>query len=90
VEGDEMELRFLRDKEKREVDFVVLKNEKPLFAVECKTGAGSLGKHISYFAKRTEIPIFYQVHQGERWVKHPDNRAEIIPFTNFCAEILKI
>ncbi len=90
VEGDEMELRFLRDKEKREVDFVVLKNGKPLFAVECKTGEKGLSKHISYFSKRTEIPVFYQVHAGQRWVKYDDVRAEIIPFTNFCAGILKV
>lgn len=90
VEGDEMELRFLRDKEKREVDFVILKNGKPLFAVECKTGAEKLGKHISYFSERTDIPIFYQVHKGDRWVKHTDVRAEIIPYINFCAKILKI
>jgi hypothetical protein len=31
-----MELRFLRDTDKREIDFVVIKDKKPLFAVECK------------------------------------------------------
>jgi len=35
--GDDMTLCYLRDKNKREVDFVVLKNRKPLFAVESKT-----------------------------------------------------
>ncbi len=29
---------LLRDSEKREVDFVVLKNRRPVFAVECKSG----------------------------------------------------
>lgn len=33
-----MDLRFLRDTDKRELDFVVLKDDKPLFAVECKSG----------------------------------------------------
>jgi uncharacterized protein len=32
-EGEKMELRFLRDTDKRELDFVVLKNNKSLFAV---------------------------------------------------------
>ena len=34
-----MELRYLRDTDKREVDFVVLKDSKPVFAVELKTFA---------------------------------------------------
>ena len=38
TEGHRMELRFLRDTDAREVDFVVLENRKPLFAVEVKTG----------------------------------------------------
>ncbi len=33
-----MDLRFLRDTDGREVDFVVLEDRKPLFAVEVKTG----------------------------------------------------
>ncbi len=90
VNGDEMELRYIRDKEKREIDFVVLKNGEPLFAVECKSGEKGLSKHIPYFAKRTEIPIFYQVHKGCKWTKDIDNRTEIIPFISFCSNILKI
>ena len=39
VDGYKMELRYLRDTDKREVDFVVLKNKKPCFAVECKLKA---------------------------------------------------
>lgn len=90
VEGDKMELRFLRDKEKREVDFVVVKDDKPLFAVECKTGENKLSKHISYFSKRLEIPRFYQVHLGQKHVQCSDVRAEIIPFTRFCTKVLNV
>jgi hypothetical protein len=37
-EGERMELRFVQDIDKREIDFVILKNNKPLFAADCKTG----------------------------------------------------
>lgn len=90
VNGENMELRYLRDREKREVDFVVLKNNKPVFAVECKTGEKGLSKHIPYFSSRTDIPIFYQVHKGEKWMIQAEYKAEIIPFTKFCSEILKV
>ncbi len=82
TEGETMELRFIRDIDKREIDFVVLKNKKPIFAVECKSGEKSIGKNLYYFADRTAIPIFYQVHQGE--AAFGNDRIKVMPFTQFC------
>jgi len=87
--GDDMQLMFLRDAAGREVDFVVSRNGKPEFAVECKTGDASLSKHISYFSKRSNIPVFYQVHLGEKDYEVPEFNARVLPFAKF-AEILKI
>ena len=84
-EGHRMELRFLRDTDRREVDFVVLREGEPLFAVECKSGDKSLNPAIAYFRERTPIARFYQVHLGER-----DRRidgARILPFRTFCREL---
>lgn len=86
TEGFKMELRFLRDTDSREIDFVVLKDKKPLFAVECKTGEQQISKHIHYFAERTAIPKFYQVHQGQKQIKFSD-KIELLPFTHFCATV---
>ena len=82
VEGYKMELRFLRDTDKREVAFVVLKNNKPLFAVECKTGENSVSPSILYFSQRTEIPIFYQVHLGKTH-RQINDKVSILPFEEF-------
>ncbi len=87
--GDDMSLCYLRDKSKREVDFVVLKNRKPIFAVESKTGDKDVSKHIPYFASRTEIPFFFQVHQGVRDYEVRDSRTRVLPFTTFAGEILR-
>lgn len=86
-EGETMELRFLRDIEKREIDFVVLKNKSPLFGVECKTGERSLSSHLRYFQERTNIPRFYQVHMGSKDFVAGD-RIRVLPFTTFCKEAL--
>ena len=83
TEGEKMELRFIRDTDKREVDFVVLKNGKALFAVECKTGEKNLSPHISYFKTRTNIPKFYQVHLGSKHIEI-DKKTMILPFWDFC------
>jgi predicted AAA+ superfamily ATPase len=86
TQGYNMELRYLRDKDSREIDFVVLKDKKPIFAVECKTGEKHLSKHISYFKERTTIPEFYQVHQGKRDFGNPKT-GRVLPLTTFCKEL---
>ena len=81
--GDKMELRFLRNTEGREIDFVVLKNNKPLFAIECKTGDKSVSPQLKYFEQRTTIPKFYQVHRGTKSFAVSD-KIEVLPFADFC------
>jgi len=61
TEGYRIDLRFLRDKEKREVDFLVLVDRKPWFAVEVKARKESLSSHLRYFGDRLRIPYLYQV-----------------------------
>lgn len=85
TQGDLMELRFLKDQFGREVDFVVLKNKKPLFAVECKSGEKHLGPHLRYFKERTTIPKFFQVHLGDR--HSLVDGIEVIPFALFCEKV---
>jgi predicted AAA+ superfamily ATPase len=85
TQGYKMELRFLRDVQGREIDFILLKNKIPLFAVECKTGEKQLSKNIAYFKERTRIPKFYQVHMGEKTYGHPST-GKVLPFWKFCIE----
>ena len=85
VEGHRMELRFLRDTDGREVDFVVLKDGKPMFAVECKAGDKEASPAAKYFAERTTIPIFYQVHLGER--SFQSGKTTVLSFARFCEEL---
>ncbi len=86
TQGHKMELRFLRDVDKREIDFVVLKDKKPLFAVECKTGDKQVSPHLLYFAKRTTIPKFYQVHNGTKSYAVSD-QIRVLSFKDFCSEV---
>ena len=85
TEGYNMELRFVRDTDKREIDFVVLREKKPQFAVECKTGEKKLNPAIQYFRDRTSIPEFYQVHLGSK--DYVANGIRVLPFTSLCSEL---
>ena len=85
TEGYRMELRFIRDTDRREVDFVVLRDHRPLFAVECKSGEKAPSPAIEYFRQRTDIPEFYQVHRGRRDFVLGGTR--VLPFPAFCEEL---
>lgn len=85
TEGHRMELRFLRDTDGREVDFVVMKNRAPLFAVECKSGSKSVSSSIRYFAERTSIPAFYQVHRKD--AHYQTGNVTVLPFAQFCRDL---
>jgi len=89
TEGDRMELRFLRDSAGREIDFVVLRDRKPIFAVECKSGETGLSRNVSYFAARTNIPRFYQTHMGSRDYEIAEHKARVLPVTAL-AEVLGV
>lgn len=90
VFGERMELRYLRDSDKREVDFVIIKNKKPLFAVECKLNSNTLSPHIPYFKERTPIPKFYQVFLKNEPSKHEriiSDDISILSFERLCEEV---
>ncbi len=85
AQGHAMELRFIRDTDGREVDFVVLRDGAPLFAVECKTGERDLSRALKYFKERTSIPRWFQVHLGgtDRLIQG----VRVLPFAHLCDEL---
>ena len=87
TEGFSMELRYLRDTAGREVDFVVLKENQPQFAVEVKLKETSAGNRVPYFAERLKIPRFYLVHLGNKDYEHPTLPIRVCPFHTFVREL---
>jgi predicted AAA+ superfamily ATPase len=54
------ELRYLRDKEKREVDFLVVRDRKPWFLVEVKKSDTHLSQALGNFQKQIGAPHAFQ------------------------------
>lgn len=52
VEGRDVELRYFRDIDLREVDFVMTLDGQPMSFVECKLTPGPVGKGLSYLRAR--------------------------------------
>jgi len=65
--GD-FELAYLRDKEKREVDFVVVRDRKPWFLVEVKYRDEALAKSLAYFQDALRAPHAFQVVVDSEYV----------------------
>ena len=57
--GEDWELQFFRDTEKREVDFVLLKDFKPFAFIECKLSETNISPNLKYLkAKFKDINCF--------------------------------
>ncbi len=65
-EGYRAELSYLRDVDKREVDFLVTIDGKPWFAVEVKLNDTVLSPNLLYFRERLSIPYIYQVVKKDK------------------------
>lgn len=59
--GRELELRYFRDVDLREVDFVITENGLPLFLIEAKTEGDSLTKGLHYLKNKFPHAKAYQV-----------------------------
>jgi len=55
------QLHFLRTKEKREIDFLVTRDNHLWFLVEVKTADTALNKNLTYFQKATNADHAFQV-----------------------------
>lgn len=86
-EGYKCELHYLRDQEKREVDFLVTLDKKPWFAVEVKQSSEQLHKNLRYFKERLFIPYCYQVtlNSEEDYIK--DN-IRVMPLSKFLSALI--
>ncbi|MFC2167247.1 DUF4143 domain-containing protein, partial [Acidobacteriota bacterium] len=85
--GYKAELRFLRNVDKKEVDFIVTIDKKPWFAVEAKISGTEISKSLYYFRERLKIPYIYQVVK-ESGVNRYKNRIHLISADCFLAGLI--
>lgn len=85
-------LHFLRDKEKREVDFVVSKDGAAWFLVEVKlSGRAPLSPHLARFQAMTGAPHAFQVALDLPFVERDafsEHRLTIVPAETFLAQLV--
>jgi hypothetical protein len=73
AEGRDLELRYFRDLEGREVDFVVMERRRPVLMVECKASDAPLDKSLRYLKARfPSCPAWQLSAQGSRDYQTPE------------------
>ncbi|MFH1782964.1 MAG: ATP-binding protein [Candidatus Omnitrophota bacterium] len=85
-------LWFIRDKEKREVDFLVSRDKKPWFLVEVKSSSKSkISKNLVHFQEKTKAKHAFQIAFDMEYVpkdcfKH--TRPIIVPARTFLTQLV--
>ena len=85
-------LGYLRDKEKREVDFVVVRDGSPWFLVEAKHGDESMSPSLKRYRERVGAPFAFQVtvdagHVDRDCFASPGSPL-IVPARTFLSQLL--
>lgn len=80
--GD-FDLHYVRDKERREVDFLITKRRKPFWLVEAKLGADGLDPSLTYFQSRLGAERAIQVVRAG--APRRSREATILPADRFLA-----
>jgi predicted AAA+ superfamily ATPase len=70
--GD-FEISYVRDREKREVDFLLVKDGDPVCLFEAKLGDKKISAPGRYFAARLNIPFYQIVLEADAAEAFPDN-----------------
>lgn len=89
-EGD-LSLHYVRDKEKREADFLLAEKGKPACLIECKLADTAWSPALSHYQERLKVPVAVQlVHAGgvcrktsragaAQWVISADRWLDLLP-----------
>lgn len=85
-------LYYLRDKDKREVDFIVTKNNKPWFLVETKTsGDKGISRWLYYYKEKLKVAHAFQIGFDLPYVNRncfEFNDPIIVPAKTFLSQLI--
>jgi len=85
-------LYYLRNKDKREVDFLVAKNGKPWILIEVKNSVNnSLSKNLIFFKNELNAPYAFQVLNTKEYVKTSCFSKEgiwMVPVKTFLSQLI--
>lgn len=85
TKGERRELYYVRDKEKREVDFLTTLDGTPEFLIEVKTSRDDVSKSLAYYAQRIKCPSLQLVLEADRSFSRGSSR--VLPVANWLQDL---
>lgn len=87
------QLNFIRDKDKREVDFIILKDNKPWILIEVKSSDHKrISPSLHIFQEMTKAPFAFQISLNAPFVKRScfENQGKplIVPARAFLSQLV--
>jgi len=62
IYGEILELRYIKDIDGHEIDFLLLRNKLPWIAIEVKNSEQGISTGFKYLLNKIRIPYAYQIH----------------------------
>lgn len=82
----EFSLHFVRDKSKREVDFLIVRDKHPWMLVECKSGSDTPAKQLLHFSEILKPEHSIQLLRRDRFHKvFPNSGIRVLDYEIFFA-----
>lgn len=73
----EFELRYLKNKEQQEIDFILMLDGKPFFIIEAKNGEESISKSVYKFQDQLNVPAIQLVNKPNLYKKKKNGNNDI-------------
>jgi len=88
TQAKDLELRYFRDVDRREMDFVVTENGQPILFVECKQGDKSISRSLRYLKVRFQEAAAVQIYQGNGLDRTNREGIRVCPAHHFFSEFV--
>lgn len=86
AKGKDLQLHFYRDKDKREVDFVITQNKKVIYIIEVKTSDDKISPHLLYLKDKVKpdqsIQLVKNVYRNLE-----KNNVKLVDLSNWLAKL---
>ncbi len=88
TEGRELELRYFRDSNQREVDFVIIEKRQPLMFIEVKYGSKEISPHLKYLKNKYPKVRAVQLIEKDGVHSFDKNDIELLSVVRFLNELI--
>lgn len=83
------DLHFVRDKEKREVDFLITYDKKPWILIECKSNSKTPSGHMLYFSEKLGTVHNYQLVTDNKYDReYPLQNVRVLGYQKFFSGLI--